>query len=96
MNVSVYSVLTTLPNEVEAMVSLKRSLAIPERLGWESDPCTPSSWEGVTCITNPIGEGFVIYEIDLCRQRTQRIYQWNDYAIAKLEFPELEFQLSDW
>ncbi|WZY68350.1 hypothetical protein YC2023_000590 [Brassica napus] len=59
------SVLTTLPNEVEAMVSLKRSLAIPERLGWESDPCTPSSWEGVTCITNPIGEGFVIYEIDL-------------------------------
>ncbi|CAF2147388.1 unnamed protein product [Brassica napus] len=47
------------------MVSLKRSLAIPERLGWESDPCTPSSWEGVTCITNPIGEGFVIYEIDL-------------------------------
>ncbi|XP_033135500.1 uncharacterized protein LOC103850720 isoform X3 [Brassica rapa] len=50
---------------VEAMVSLKRSLAIPERLGWESDPCTPSSWEGVTCITNPIGEGFVIYEIDL-------------------------------
>nr|VDC74042.1 unnamed protein product [Brassica rapa] len=47
------------------MVSLKRSLAIPERLGWESDPCTPSSWEGVTCITNPIGEGFVIYEMNL-------------------------------
>ncbi|KAL0687084.1 hypothetical protein Bca4012_086761 [Brassica carinata] len=47
------------------MESLKRSLGIPERLGWEADPCTPSSWEGVTCITDPIGQGFVIYEIDL-------------------------------
>lgn len=45
------------------MESLKRSLGIPERLGWEADPCTPSSWEGVTCITDPIGQGFVIYEM---------------------------------
>ncbi|CAF2068341.1 unnamed protein product [Brassica napus] len=47
------------------MESLKRSLGIPERLGWEADPCTPSSWEGVTCITDPIGQGFVIYEMNL-------------------------------
>lgn len=35
-----------------AMRSLKESLKIPDRMGWNGDPCAPTTWdawEGVTC-----------------------------------------------
>eukprot|EP00246_Nothoceros_aenigmaticus_P018556 TRINITY_DN975_c0_g1_i2.p1 TRINITY_DN975_c0_g1~~TRINITY_DN975_c0_g1_i2.p1 ORF type:complete len:639 (-),score=70.65 TRINITY_DN975_c0_g1_i2:261-2177(-) len=46
------------PLEAKAMHSLKVSLQIPGRMGWNGDPCAPNSspsgatwdaWEGVTC-----------------------------------------------
>lgn len=40
---------------VIAMRSLKESLRIPDRMGWNGDPCAPSTWdawEGVTCHPN--------------------------------------------
>ncbi|KAH7441780.1 hypothetical protein KP509_03G054100 [Ceratopteris richardii] len=40
------------PVDVKAMRAIKESLQIPERMGWNGDPCAPSNWdawEGVTC-----------------------------------------------
>lgn len=37
---------------VSAMKALKESLQIPGRMGWNGDPCAPTTWdawEGVTC-----------------------------------------------
>ncbi|EPS63614.1 hypothetical protein M569_11171, partial [Genlisea aurea] len=44
--------LRTVPDQVAAMKSLKSSLQIPDRMGWNGDPCAPTvwdAWEGVTC-----------------------------------------------
>ena len=38
-----------------AMKALKESLRVPDRMGWNGDPCAPTSWdawEGVTCHPN--------------------------------------------
>lgn len=37
---------------VTAMKALKESLRVPDRMGWNGDPCAPTTWdawEGVTC-----------------------------------------------
>ena len=37
---------------VLAMRALKESLRVPDRMGWNGDPCAPTNWdawEGVTC-----------------------------------------------
>lgn len=37
---------------VAAMKALKESLRVPDRMGWNGDPCAPTTWdawEGVTC-----------------------------------------------
>lgn len=63
--------LATDPQQVIAMRSLKESLRIPDRMGWNGDPCAPTNWdawEGVTCHTNKDKTALVIYQIDLGSQ----------------------------
>ncbi|GMP83196.1 hypothetical protein CsSME_00037203 [Camellia sinensis var. sinensis] len=43
---------STVPDQVVAMRALKESLRVPDRMGWNGDPCAPTNWdawEGVTC-----------------------------------------------
>ncbi|QHO12413.1 Receptor-like protein kinase [Arachis hypogaea] len=54
-----------------AMKALKDSLRIPERMGWNGDPCAPTNWdawEGVTCRMSKDNTGLVISQIDLGSQ----------------------------
>uniref|UniRef100_A0A7C9AV70 Malectin-like domain-containing protein n=2 Tax=Opuntia streptacantha TaxID=393608 RepID=A0A7C9AV70_OPUST len=63
--------LATVPEQVMAMKALKDSLRVPDRMGWNGDPCGPTSWdawEGVTCRTNKDGNALVIFQIDLGSQ----------------------------
>lgn len=49
---------------VIAMRALKDSLRVPDRMGWNGDPCAPTdwdAWEGVTCNNN--GTGLVITQM---------------------------------
>lgn len=51
---------------VVAMKALKDSLRVPDRMGWNGDPCAPTdwdAWEGVTCHTNKNGTGLVITQM---------------------------------
>ncbi|KAK1298808.1 putative LRR receptor-like serine/threonine-protein kinase [Acorus calamus] len=63
---------STVPSQVAAMRALKDSLRIPDRMGWNGDPCAPSTWdawEGVTCHPNPDGSGsLVVTQLDLGSQ----------------------------
>ncbi|CAN6451876.1 unnamed protein product [Victoria cruziana] len=59
----------TVASQVSAMRALKESLQIPERMGWNGDPCAPSTWdawEGVTCHNDE--NGLVITQLDLGSQ----------------------------
>ncbi|KAK6134092.1 hypothetical protein DH2020_032189 [Rehmannia glutinosa] len=61
--------LKTIPDQVTAMQSLKASLRVPDRMGWNGDPCAPSTWdawEGVTCHPTKDGSALVISQILLC------------------------------
>ncbi|XP_058091386.1 receptor-like protein 4 isoform X2 [Magnolia sinica] len=63
--------LSTVPSEVTAMRALKESLRVPDRMGWNGDPCAPSTWdawEGVTCHRNAKGNGLVVTQLDLTSQ----------------------------
>ncbi|KAK3442791.1 hypothetical protein EUGRSUZ_B03053 [Eucalyptus grandis] len=63
--------LSTDPEQVVAMRALKESLGVPERMGWNGDPCAPTSWdawEGVTCHPNKDKTSLIIYQIDLGSQ----------------------------
>lgn len=63
--------LATVPEEVMAMRALKDSLRVPDRMGWNGDPCGPTSWdawEGVTCRMNKDENALVISRIDLGSQ----------------------------
>ncbi|MED6151332.1 hypothetical protein PIB30_081505 [Stylosanthes scabra] len=62
---------STVPQQVVAMKALKDSLRIPERMGWNGDPCAPTNWdawEGVTCRMNKDNTALVISQIDLGSQ----------------------------
>ncbi|XP_061349731.1 receptor-like protein 4 [Gastrolobium bilobum] len=62
---------STVPQQVTAMRALKGSLRVPDRMGWNGDPCAPTdwdAWEGVTCRMNNDKTALVISEIDLGRQ----------------------------
>lgn len=51
---------------VVAMRALKDSLRVPDRMGWNGDPCAPTdwdAWEGVTCHANKNGTGLVITQM---------------------------------
>ncbi|BFG16992.1 hypothetical protein CerSpe_032660 [Prunus speciosa] len=61
----------TVPEQVVAMRALKDSLRIPDRMGWNGDPCAPTNWdawEGVTCHLNKNETALVISGIDLGSQ----------------------------
>ncbi|KAI4381427.1 hypothetical protein MLD38_007498 [Melastoma candidum] len=63
--------LSTDPQQLAAMRSLKESLRIPDRMGWNGDPCAPTNWdawEGVTCHSNANKTALVIYRLDLGSQ----------------------------
>ncbi|KAL8153887.1 hypothetical protein V2J09_011647 [Rumex salicifolius] len=63
--------LSTDPNQVLAMKALKDSFHVPDRMGWNGDPCAPTTWdawEGVTCRTNEHGNALVVSGIDLSSQ----------------------------
>lgn len=47
----------------KAMQELKLSLEVPQRMGWNGDPCAPTrwdAWEGVTCNFTPDNSGLVV------------------------------------
>ena len=48
------------------MKALKDSLRVPERMGWNGDPCAPTNWdawEGVTCRTSKNNTALVISQM---------------------------------
>ncbi|XP_011070835.1 probable LRR receptor-like serine/threonine-protein kinase At1g51880 [Sesamum indicum] len=63
--------LKTAPDQVVAMRALKASLRVPDRMGWNGDPCAPTSWdawEGVTCHPTKDESALVVSQIDLGSQ----------------------------
>ncbi|KAK3222611.1 hypothetical protein Dsin_009636 [Dipteronia sinensis] len=63
--------LSTLPEQVIAMRALKESLRVPDRMGWNGDPCAPTNWdawEGIACRPNKDKTALVISQIDLGTQ----------------------------
>ncbi|XP_026407816.1 receptor-like protein 4 isoform X2 [Papaver somniferum] len=63
--------LATVPDQVIAMRALKQSLRVPDRMGWNGDPCAPTSWdawEGVTCHPNKDKTALVVSQIDVGSQ----------------------------
>ncbi|KAL5759209.1 hypothetical protein ACOSQ2_018047 [Xanthoceras sorbifolium] len=63
--------LSTLPGQVIAMRELKESLRVPDRMGWNGDPCAPTNWdawEGIACRPNKDKTALVISQIDLGSQ----------------------------
>lgn len=63
--------LSTVQDQVVAMKALKESLQVPERMGWNGDPCAPTTWvawEGVTCHLSKDGKALVISQLDLGRK----------------------------
>ncbi|XP_073000097.1 receptor-like protein 4 isoform X2 [Typha latifolia] len=63
--------MATVPSQVAAMKALKESLKIPARMGWNGDPCAPTTWdawEGVTCHHSEKGQGLVVTQLDLASQ----------------------------
>ncbi|KAM0961410.1 hypothetical protein ACFX15_020243 [Malus domestica] len=61
----------TVPEQVVAMRALKESLRVPDRMGWNGDPCAPSNWdawEGVSCQHDKNGTVLIISGIDLGSQ----------------------------
>ncbi|OAY31265.1 receptor-like protein 4 isoform X2 [Manihot esculenta] len=63
--------ISTAPEQVVAMRALKESLLVPDRMGWNGDPCAPTNWdawEGVTCHSSKDGTALVISQIDLGSQ----------------------------
>ncbi|OWM75800.1 hypothetical protein CDL15_Pgr009444 [Punica granatum] len=63
--------LSTDPHQVIAMRALKESLRVPDRMGWNGDPCAPTTWdawEGITCRPNKNRSALIIYQIDLASQ----------------------------
>ncbi|KAL0296765.1 UNVERIFIED_CONTAM: putative LRR receptor-like serine/threonine-protein kinase [Sesamum radiatum] len=63
--------LKTAPDQVVAMKELKASLRVPDRMGWNGDPCAPTTWdawEGVTCHPSKDVSALVVSQIDLGSQ----------------------------
>ncbi len=49
-----------------AMHALKQSLGVPERMGWNGDPCAPTvwdAWQGVTCNLAADGSSLIITQM---------------------------------
>ncbi|KAH9541771.1 hypothetical protein CY35_14G083200 [Sphagnum magellanicum] len=66
--------LTTNVTEAMAMQALRMSLNVPERMGWNGDPCAPTRWdpwEGVTCNLAVDKSGLIITNINISGQGLQ-------------------------
>lgn len=53
---------------VVAMRALKDSFRIPDRMGWNGDPCAPTNWdawEGVICHLNKQEAALVISQMQV-------------------------------
>ena len=51
---------------VATIEELKKSLRVPDRMGWNGDPCAPTAWdawEGVTCHRSKDGRVLVITQL---------------------------------
>ncbi|PKI50388.1 hypothetical protein CRG98_029216 [Punica granatum] len=57
-------------DEVRALQSLKKSLALPLRFGWNGDPCVPQQhpWSGIDCQYNATSNAWVIDGLGLANQ----------------------------
>ncbi|KAL8518303.1 hypothetical protein ACS0TY_009605 [Phlomoides rotata] len=63
--------LKTFPDQVIAMKALKESLRVPDRMGWNGDPCAPTTWdawEGVACHPAKDESALLVSQIDLGSQ----------------------------
>ncbi|XP_031279385.1 receptor-like protein 4 [Pistacia vera] len=60
----------TLPEEVRALQTLKNSLGLPHRLGWNGDPCVPKQhpWRGADCQFDKTSNKWVIDGLGLDNQ----------------------------
>ncbi|KAG6573283.1 Receptor-like protein 4, partial [Cucurbita argyrosperma subsp. sororia] len=60
----------TSPDEVRALRSLKKALALPVRFGWNGDPCVPQQhpWSGADCQYDRAGNKWVIDGLGLDNQ----------------------------
>ncbi|XP_023520048.1 probable LRR receptor-like serine/threonine-protein kinase At1g07560 [Cucurbita pepo subsp. pepo] len=60
----------TSPDEVRALRSLKKALALPVRFGWNGDPCVPQQhpWSGADCQYDKAGNKWVIDGLGLDNQ----------------------------
>ncbi|PON61376.1 Malectin-like carbohydrate-binding domain containing protein [Trema orientale] len=60
----------TLPEEVRALQTLKETLGLPVRLGWNGDPCVPPQhpWSGTDCLYNKTTNKWVIDGLGLDNQ----------------------------
>lgn len=57
--------------EAAAMHALKKALNVPERMGWNGDPCAPTewdAWDGITCNLAADGSALVITHMDISEQ----------------------------
>ncbi|KAK9106863.1 hypothetical protein Syun_022874 [Stephania yunnanensis] len=82
--------LQTAQEQVIAMRALKESLRVPERMGWNGDPCAPSSWdawEGVTCRIDKNRSALVVSQMDLSDN------QFSGYIPDSLEASSLQIVL---
>ncbi|KAL0396826.1 UNVERIFIED_CONTAM: Receptor-like protein 4 [Sesamum calycinum] len=62
------SLCATKTNFVTAMRALKSSLRVPDRMGWNGDPCAPTTWdawEGVTCHLAKDESALVVSQMNL-------------------------------
>ncbi|KAL6201421.1 hypothetical protein ACLB2K_025135 [Fragaria x ananassa] len=73
----------TLPDEVKALQTLKTTLGLPVRLGWNGDPCVPQQhpWSGADCQFDESTSKWVIDGLGLDNQGLKGFLQ-ND--ISKL------------
>lgn len=60
----------TSPEEVRALQVLKKSMGLPQRLGWNGDPCVPRQhpWSGIDCQFDKVGNRWNIDGLGLDNQ----------------------------
>ncbi|XP_022720458.1 putative leucine-rich repeat receptor-like serine/threonine-protein kinase At2g14440 isoform X4 [Durio zibethinus] len=60
----------TLPEEVRALQALKKALGLPNRFGWNGDPCVPKEhpWSGADCHFDNSGSNWFIDGLGLDNQ----------------------------
>jgi len=89
-------ILALLPSDIAtnatqalAMHALKQSLSIPERMGWNGDPCAPTvwdAWQGVTCNLAADGSSLIITQMDISGQGLTGILTTEFNQLAQLNF----------